>query len=225
MDLETVLTELRALEDPKGKAGQARFGIKVDKALGISVTKLRQLARSIGKDHRLAQQLWKTGIHEARILAALVDDPRSVTEKQMEAWVKDFDSWDVVDGCCSVLFDRTPFAHSKAVEWSGRDEEFVKRAGFTMMATLAVHDKQAPDKAFEKFLSLIGQRCDDNRNFVRKAANWTLRQIGKRNLRLNGLAIKKAEQIHKKGTKATRWIASDALRELRSDAVRAKLAP
>jgi 3-methyladenine DNA glycosylase AlkD len=224
MRLEEIVAELRSLENRDGREGQSRFGIKVDNALGISVTTLRGMARKIGKDHRLAQKLWKTGIHEARILASLVDDPSAVTEKQMESWAKEFDSWDVVDGCCGNLFDRTPFAHDKAIEWTARDEEFVKRAGFALMAYLAVHDKKAPDKDFEKLLKVIGERCDDDRNFVRKAANWALRQIGKRNQRLNELAIRKAEEIQAIGSRAARWIAADALRELRSEGVQRKLA-
>jgi 3-methyladenine DNA glycosylase AlkD len=223
VNVEEVVRELRSMENPGGREGQKRFGINVEKAFGISVVALRGLARRIGKDHQLALKLWKTGIHEARILASMIDDPAAVTERQMESWAKSFDSWDVVDGCCSNLFDRTPFAYDKAVEWAHRDEEFVKRAGFSMMATLAVHDKKASDKPFQNFLKVIGERCDDDRNFVRKAVNWALRQIGKRNSRLNKLAIKKAEEIYKEGSRAPRWIASDALRELRSVAVQRKV--
>lgn len=224
MDVDEVVSELRSMESPSDREGQKRFGINVDNSLGISVVALRKLARRIGKDHQLALKLWKTGIHEGRILASMVDDPAAVTERQMESWAKAFDSWDVVDGCCGELFDRTPFAYDKAVEWTRREEEFVKRAGFSMMATLAVHDKKASDKPFENFLKVIGEQCDDERNFVRKAANWALRQIGKRNLRLNKLAIKKAKEIHTIGSRAARWIANDALRELQGEAVQKKLA-
>ena len=224
MDVNEVVKELRSMESPSDREGQKRFGINVDNALGISVVALRKLARRIGKDHSLALKLWRTGIHEARILAAMVDDPVAVTERQMESWAKAFDSWDVVDGCCGELFDKTPFAYDKAVEWTRREEEFVKRAGFSMMATLAVHDKKARDLPFENFLKVIGEQCDDDRNFVRKAANWALRQIGKRNPRLNKLAIKRAKQIQSIDSRATRWIANDALRELQSEAVQKKLA-
>jgi 3-methyladenine DNA glycosylase AlkD len=162
-------------------------------------------------------------VHEARSLAALIDDPRQVTEEQMERWVADFDSWDVCDGCCGDLFDKTPFAHRKAVEWAGRDEEFVKRAGFALMAWLAVHDKKAPDEAFLAFLPVIARESGDGRNFVKKAVNWALRGIGKRNAALNAMAIQTAQEIQSMGSRPGRWIASDALRELTSDKVRERL--
>jgi 3-methyladenine DNA glycosylase AlkD len=146
-----------------------------------------------------------------------------VTDAQMESWVKDFDSWDVCDQCCSNLFDKTKFAHQKAVEWSKREETFVKRAGFTLMATLAVHDKTAVDEEFLKFLSVIKDGSVDNRNFVKKAVNWALRQIGKRNHNLNEMAIKVAEEIQQINSKSARWIASDAIRELTSEAVQNRL--
>lgn len=202
----------------------ARFGIATWRALGGSnVPYLRTLAKRIGRDHRLAAQLWRSKIHEARILAALVDDPAQVTEGQMEAWAADFDSWDVVDNCCGSLFDKTPFAWRKAEEWSAREQEFVKRAGFALMAYLAVHDKEAPDQAFQRFLPLIEREAGDRRNYARKAVNWALRQIGKRNLALNRKAIATARRIHRTGPRAARWVASDALRELSSEKVRAGL--
>jgi 3-methyladenine DNA glycosylase AlkD len=218
-----ILAELRALADPSRREGMARFGIKTDRALGgITLPRLRATAKRIGIDHQLAMELWTTGILEARSLATMIDDPALVTEEQMEAWAAEFDSWDIVDNACGTLFDKTPFAYHKAVEWCGRDEEFVKRAGFTLIATLAVHDKEAPDRVFGAFLPLIEREAGDRRNFVRKAVNWALRQIGKRSLFLNGLAIEAAERI-RLGPRAGRWVASDALRELRSDAVRARL--
>lgn len=221
---DEVLAELRAMADPSQLSGMARFGIAMGGTLGgISVPTLRAMAKRLGKDHGLAAGLWASGIHEARILAALVDDPAQVTEQQMEAWAADFDSWDVVDGACSSLFDKTPFAWTKAVEWSSRDEEFVKRAGFAMMATLAVHDKKAADSSFIALLPMIEREAGDRRNFVRKAVNWALRQIGKRNAALNRAAIATAERIHREGARSARWVASDALRELRSEAVQTKL--
>jgi 3-methyladenine DNA glycosylase AlkD len=212
-----VIRELRAMADPSALEGMARFGITTNRALGgISVPSLRALARRLGKDHDLAAALWASGIHEARLLAGMVDDPLAVTEAQMEAWAAEFDSWDVVDGTCGSLFDKTPFAWAKAVEWSARPEEFAKRAGFTLMAMLAVHDKRSPDRRFEAFLPIIEREAGDPRNFVRKAVNWALRQIGKRNAALNARSIATAERILANGPRPAKWVASDALRELRA---------
>jgi len=202
----------------------ARFGINPENTYGVSVPDLRKMAKEISTDHALAEQLWASGIHEARILASMIDEPEMVTEARMESWVKDFDSWDVCDQCCSNLFDKTKFAYRKAAEWSKREEEFVKRAGFTLMATLAVHDKKAADEEFLKFLPVIKRESTDNRNFVKKAVNWALRQIGKRNLNLNKVAIKAAEEIQQIDSKSARWIAADAIRELTGEAVQKKLA-
>ena len=217
---DQVIEELRSLADPSSLEGMARCGISTERALGgISLPVLRAMAKKIGRDHAVASDLWTSGIHEARLLAAMIDDPSQVTEEQMEAWASDFDSWDIVDGTCSSLFDKTPFAYAKAVEWSERDEEFVKRAGFVLMATLSVHDKGAPDDRFRQFFPIIEREAGDPRNFVRKAVNWALRQIGKRNLRLNQEAIEVAQRIHESGPRPAQWVASDALRELQSDAV------
>jgi 3-methyladenine DNA glycosylase AlkD len=222
-DVDDILKTLRGLGSPRDREGMARFGINVEGALGIGVTQLRKLARQLPKDHDLAQRLWATGIHEARILASIVDVPSEVTGAQMEAWAAEFNSWDLVDQCCGNLFDKTPYAWTKAAEWSEREEQFVKRAGFSLMAYLAVHDKKASDSRFEKLLPIIEREATDERNFVKKAVNWALRQIGKRNARLNGLAIKRAERIKKLDSKAARWIASDALRELKKPSVQQKL--
>lgn len=221
---EQVIEQLRSLGDPEAVKGLARFGIHATEALGVCAPKLRRLAHDIGKDHGLAAQLWKTGILEARALAALVDDPAHVTAAQMEHWAGDFDSWAVCDAACCCLFDRTRYAWNKAVEWTDREPEYVKRAGFVLMAALAVHDKQAPDERFEAFLPLLVQHATDERNFVKKAVNWALRQIGKRNRRLNRQAVQTARQIREINSKTARWIASDALRELTSDKVQARLA-
>ena len=223
MNREEVMARLGALADPKGREGMARFGIAIERALGIRVPELRRLAREIGHNHRLAQDLWDTRVHEARILASMVDDPAAVTEAQMEAWVRDLDSWDVCDHICGNLFDRTPYAYEKPVAWSSREEEFVKRAAFALMAYLAVHDREADDAAFVAFFPLIEREAVDGRNYVKKAVNWALRQIGKRNRDLNKEAIAVAERIHGIDSPSARWVASDALRELRSEAVQVKL--
>jgi 3-methyladenine DNA glycosylase AlkD len=191
-----------------------RFGIVTKISLGISAPVLKKLAKEIGTDHRLALQLWKTKILEARLLASLIDDPEKVNEHQMEKWAGDFDNWAVCDCCCSYLFDKTPFAWAKAVEWSGREEEFVKRAGFVLMAVLAVHNKTAADIRYERFFRLIERESTDERNFVKKGVNWALRQIGKRNLSLHAKAITTARSIKKSPSSSARWIAADALREL-----------
>jgi len=223
LSVEEVVADLKSRADPRVLKGMGRFGISSKNTLGISVPVLRGMARKIGVDHGLALGLWKSGLHEARILAAMVDDPALVTESQMESWVRDFDSWDVVDGCCGNLFDKTPLAHSKALEWSEREEVFVKRAGYVLMAELAVHDKKAKDSEFLKFFDAIERGSTDGRNFVKKAVNWALRQIGKRNLRLNREALGLAKKIAEKDTGSARWVASDAMRELRSVGVRRRL--
>ena len=223
MNYDEIIRRLKAHSNPRAVEGMARFGINPSNTLGVSIPTLRKIGREIGTDHSLAQRLWDSGIHEARILAAMIDDPKEVTVKQMERWVKDFDSWDVCDQCCSNLFDKTNYAHQKAVGWASRKEEFVKRAGFALMAALAVHDKQASNAQFERYLPVIRRESDDERNFVKKAVNWALRQIGKRNLQLNRMAIETARLIQKKESKAARWIAADAIRELTSDAVKMKL--
>lgn len=223
-DLQSLLKRLEKLGSPKAVEGMARFGITSAKVLGISVPTLRSIAKEIGTDHMLAQRLWKTGVLEARILAAFIDDPKKVTEKQMETWVKNFDNWAVCDTCCGNLFDKTPFARHKAITWSKRNEEFVKRAGYVLMAELAVHDKQASDAEFIHFFPHIKRGATDERNFVKKAVNWALRQIGKRNKRLNKLAIQAAREIRKIDSPGARWIASDALRELTNPGMQRRLA-
>lgn len=201
----------------------ARFGIDTTRAVGVTVTELRRFARDLGHDHELAAALWASGVHEARLLASLVDEPAMVSEAQMEAWVADLDSWDVCDGVCGNLFDRTPFALDKAVEWSSREPEFEKRAAFALMASAAVHRKDLPDAAFASLLPVIRAQASDERNYVKKAVSWALRQIGKRSRGLNSQAVRTAEQIERIDSPAARWVARDALRELRSDAVQARL--
>jgi 3-methyladenine DNA glycosylase AlkD len=187
------------------------------------VTELRRLARGLGRDHDLAADLWASGIHEARILASIVDDPSAVTERQMESWVREFGSWDLCDQVCMNLFDRTPFAFDKALEWSAREPEFEKRAGFALMASAAVHRRDRPDRDFHAFLPRIRAEATDERNHVRKALSWALRQIGKRSAGLHARAIRTAQQIEAIDSPSARWIARDVLRELESPAVRQRL--
>ena len=223
MNVEKVLKEIKSYSNPSALVGMARFGINTKTAYGLSKPRLRIIAKRLGKDHLLAQKLWDSGMHEARILACLIDEPEKVRSAQMEEWVRAFDSWDICDGCCGELFDKTKMAYRKAVDWSTKNEEYVKRAGFVLMAVLAVHDKQAPDAKFQRFLPIIARESCDERNFVRKAVNWALRQIGKRNLHLNKLAIGTAKQIEVTSSRSVRWIASDALRELTSPSVQRHL--
>ncbi len=223
MNKEEVLSRLYSLSNPDNVAGMARYGISSQGTLGVPVPELRALAKEIGRDHPLALELWDTSIHEARLLASFIDDPKQVSLEQMERWAADFDSWDVVDQACGNLFDRTPYAYSKALEWSARPETFVKRASFSLMAYLAVHDKKAPDSQFVGFLPVIAREAGDVRNYVKKAVNWALRQIGKRNRRLNELAIQTASQIREMDSPAARWVAADALRELTGEKIQQRL--
>jgi len=218
-----VLVRLRAMASRRNAEGMARFGIRpATTTLGISIWDLRKLKREIGTDHRLARQLWASEIHEARILASFVEDPARVTEPQMDRWVRSFDSWDIVDQV-SALFAATPYARAKIREWSTRDEEFVKRAAFALIAELAWFDKTMTDRQFEAFFPLITRASTDERNFVRKAVNWALRNIGKRNRRLNRSAVALARKLRASESRSARWIGADALRELTSDKVRQRL--
>jgi len=217
------LRELKALADPKVRAKMEYFGVHVPKAHGISVPVLHQFAKQIGKDHRLAQRLWASGVHEARILATLIGESEKVTAAEMDRWVRDFDAWDVVDAACCYLYAHAKPAWNKAAAWSRRREEFVKRASFSLIAYLSYKEEAAPDARFARFLRVIEREAHDERNFVRKAVNWALRNIGKRNKRLNREAIRAAERIRRQGSRAARWIAADALRELKSAAVEARL--
>jgi len=231
-EVRRILAELRDKGSPERRVSMQRAGINVDHAFGVSVPDLRKAAVRLGPNHRLAVALWATGNHEARLLACFVDDPAEVTEKQMEAWAKDFDSWDICDQATTSLFDQTDHAWAKAAEWAKRDQEWIKRGGFALMAGLAVHDKSATDGAFRKLFAVIERGATDERNFVKKAVNWALRNIGKRNLALNAAAIACAERIRDKANqgagsdasaRAARWVASDALRELESEKVVARV--
>lgn len=220
-DVNDVVRELESLSSPANVAGMARFGIVTNKAFGVPVTELKRIAkdlkRSVEDRHEAALRLWETGIHEARVVAYLIDDPKRTSEEQMDAWVADFDNWAICDSTCGHLFSRTPFAYKKVVEWSRRDGEFVKRAGIVLIAWLAVHDKKAEDSRFVQLLPILEREAGDERNFVKKAVNWSLRQVGKRSLELNQLAIETAERIRSQNTPHARWIAANALRELTAE--------
>ncbi len=214
MQYKDVIEKLKSLSNPKNVEGMARFGISPNKTLGIPVPELRKMAKDIGKDHQLAQELWDSGYHEARILAGMIDDPEMVSEKQVDKWARDFDSWDVCDQCCMNLFDKLSFAFKKAVKLTGEKGEFARRSGFALMACLAWHDKNSLDERFMEFFPVIKKYSTDDRNYVKKAVNWALRQIGKRNENLKKMAIKTAKDIQKIDSKAAKWIASDAIKEL-----------
>ena len=221
---EAVLEQLKSKGGPENVKGMGKFGMATDQRLGVPVPEMRKIAKGIAKDHALALELWKTGVQEARIVAALIDVPEEVTKDQMEAWVADFNSWDVCDQVCLNLFEKTSFAQQKITEWSRREEEFVKRAAYAIVAGLAWHDKQAADEQFIGYFPVIKDGATDERNFVKKAVSWTLRNIGKRNLKLNKAAIKTAKEIRQIDLKAARWVASDAIRELESEKIQARLA-
>ena len=221
--VKDVLGKLQGKANPEHLEGMAKYGIAVEQRLGVSVPDMRKLAKEIGRDHRLALALWSTGIAEARILAAMIDDPDKLTEEQMEDWVKGINSWDVCDQVCMDLFRKNQLAWKKILDWSKRKEEFVKRTAFSLIACLAWHDKKAADEKFLELLPIIIREAVDERNFVKKAVNWALRNIGKRNLNLNRAAVNTAREIQRLDSKVARWIAADAIRELESDAIQSRL--
>jgi len=223
MDFNKIIKQLKSMYNQKNVEGMARYGINPKNNLGISIYKLRSLSKEIGTDHELSLKLWKSGIHDAKLLAVFIEDPLKVTEKQMDFWVNDFDSWDVCDQACTSLFDLTPYAWKKVYEWAKRDEEFVKRGAFSLFAGLAVHDKKAEDMKFEAFFSIIKKESTDERNYVKKAVNWALRNIGKRNYNLNKKAIEIAKEIQKINSKSAKWIANDAIRELTNEKVQKRI--
>jgi 3-methyladenine DNA glycosylase AlkD len=223
MDYDEIITKLHSLANPENVKGMARYGITQHNNLGISIYLLRPLAKQIGRNHTLALRLWDSRIHDARLLACFIDDPTQVTSEQMDAWVEDFDSWDICDQACTSLFDLTVLAYDKVFQWADQKKEFVRRAAFSLIAGLAVHDTTATDEDFEDFLSLCITHSTDERNYVKKAVNWALRNIGKRNSSLNKKALKTAEKIKNIDSKSARWIASDAIRELTSQKVQERL--
>ncbi len=219
----TVLKRMESMGSARNRNGKEHFGIRADRAYGVATPQLRALAREIGRNHALALELWDSGMHEARHVAAWIADPAECSGALMERWARGFDSWDIVDGTCRYFFLYSPHAWEKAFAWSTRRSEFVRRAAFSLMAALAVHDKKAGDEEFRRLLPVILEAATDERNFVRKAVNWALRQIGKRNRNLNGLAVETALLMQAIDSRAARWIAADALRELRGAAVQARL--
>ena len=219
-----VLEELKSRARPDQLEGMAKFGISVEKRLGVRVPEMRKLAKTTGKDHDLALKLWKTGIDDARIVASMVADPDKLTGKQMEEWVSEFNSWDVCDQVCMNLFDKSPMAWRKVREWSKREEEFVKRAAFTLIACLAWHDKGAGDGNFTDFFPVIHEGARDDRNYVKKAVSWALRHIGKRNSELNKAALEEAKSIGEMDCSSARWVAKDVIKELESETVQKRLA-
>jgi len=227
MNSRDILKELKSKANPRNVEGMARFGISKKGTLGVAIPDIRRIAKRIGKNHGLSKELWVSGIHEARILAGLIADPALMSERQMGKWAQDFDSWDVCDQVSCNLFDKTKFAYKKVFEWARRREEFVKRTAFTLIACLASHDRTAKDEKFLKFFPLIKAAAIDERNFVKKAVNWALRGIGKRNIALNKAAIKLARLMlaspRAKTSKSLRWVAAGALSELESQAVQKRL--
>jgi len=221
--VEEVMERLKSNSRSDRLEGMARYGMAAERRLGVSIPDVRKIAKELGKNHDLTLELWKTGIAEAMILAALTDNPDELTEEQMEDWVKDINSWDVCDQVCMNLFEKTPLAWRKIIDWSEREEEFVKRTAFALIACLAWHDKKLENEKFIELFPVIVQGATDERNFVKKAVNWALRNIGKKNLALNKAAINTAREIQQLDSKAARWIASDTLRELESEAVQTRL--
>jgi|WetSurMetagenome_2_1015567.scaffolds.fasta_scaffold507220_1 3-methyladenine DNA glycosylase AlkD len=214
MNYIDIINQLKIIGDPQVADYKYKHGSLAKNSYGIMVKDLRKMAKEIGRNHSLALQLFKSNIHEAKKLACMIDVPEKVSESQMERWIKEFDSWDICDCCCSSLFVKTKYAYKKAIEWSDRKEEYEKRAAFTLMAHLVFHDKTRGDKEFEQFFPIIIRESTDERNFVKKAINWSLRQIGKRNKNLNIKAIEIAKEIHKINSESARWISNNALNEL-----------
>ncbi len=211
-----IIKRLKSLRNQKNIDGMARFGISPTNTLGVPIPVLRSIAKKTGKNHEVALELWQSGIHEARILASMMADPEKLGKQTAQEWIADFDSWDVCDQSCSNLLDKADYAFALAYECIKSEKEFIRRTGFVLFATSAVHNKQAADSVFEDFFPSIVKYSTDNRNFVKKAVNWALRQIGKRNLRLNKQAVKLAAKLAKSSSASARWIGKDAWRELTS---------
>ena len=224
MSLSNEIFEKLKLKSRKDQLeGMSRYGININKRLGVSIPDIRKIAKEFGKNHLVALELWDVGLADAKITAALIDEPDKVTENQMEEWVKDIDSWDVCDQICMNLFDKTPYAWKKIIDWSKRDEEFVKRTAFSLLACLAWHDKKSDDNKFIDYFPLIKRNATDERNYVKKAVSWALRHIGKRNLNLHKAALKLASEIKQIDSKTSRWIGSDVIKDLNSDSTKRRL--
>jgi 3-methyladenine DNA glycosylase AlkD len=224
VDAQSVVAWLKRTGTKAYRDGLARYAIPSDKAFGVPVGTLRQHAKRLGRNHELAAALWDTGWYEARMLATFIDEPARVTSAQMDRWCRDFDNWAICDTACFHLFDRTPFAWEKVRQWATARPEFVKRASFALMASLVGHDKKAQDEAFLACLPMIEEGARDDRNFVKKAVNWALRSIGKRNAELNAAAIAASTRLVDSQSPSARWVGKDALRELTSPGVQERLA-
>ena len=220
---QEILTKLKSKAKPDNLPGMARYGINTEKRLGVQIPELRQLAKETGKNHQIALELWQTGIAEARILAAMTDEPEKVTEQQMENWVKDINSWDIDDQITMNLFEKTPLSWKKITDWSQRPEEFVRRTAYSLLACLAWHNKTATDQQFTQLFPVIASGATDERKSIQKSISWALRSIGKRNPQLNRAAIQLAQEIQQTNTKPARWIANDVTRELQSQSVQNRL--
>ena len=216
---EEIISFLKSQSSEKNREGMKRFGIDINNAFGVSIPILRDIAKKNKKNHELALQLWKSGYHEAKILASMIDDPKMVSNNQLDEWIKEFNSWDLCDQCCLNLFIHTENPFNKAIEWTKRESEFERRAGFALMACLAFKHKKSEDKEYLPFFDLLKEYSTDERNFVKKAVNWALRQIGKRNKNLYNIALKTAEEIVQIDSKSAKWIAKDAIREFNSEAI------
>jgi 3-methyladenine DNA glycosylase AlkD len=218
-EAQAALSWLERKSTVRDRQNLKRFGIKANKAFGVSVANIQVLGKRLGRNHELARALWDTGWYEARMLCSFVDEPARVTPAQMDRWCRDFDNWGICDTLCFHLFDRTPHAWAKVTKWSDRPEEFVKRAAFALLASLAGHDKSAGDEAFLGSLPLIERAATDERNFVKKGVSWALRRIGRRNAALNAAAVTLSRRLADSPQAAARWVGKDALRELTSAAV------
>jgi len=216
-NIQSVLGELKELGSSERREHMAKYGINVENAYGVSIPDLRKLAKTIGRDHKTALKLWETGVHDARLLASMIEEVDKVTRSQMDAWAKDFNSWDICDQCCNNLFVFTVYSDIKANFWSKSNVEFVKRAGFVLMAVQAVHHRTENNDKFIAYFDIIKRNAEDDRNFVKKAVNWALRQIGKRNWELNELALEVCEELKKRDSNTAKWIAADAIRDLTSN--------
>ncbi|MCD4732982.1 DNA alkylation repair protein [bacterium] len=219
MTVEEILRWFKEHGSEHNREGMGRFGINVERAFGVSLTPVRGLAKELGRNQPLAEELWQTSFHEARLLASLIAEPKLVTRELAESWAMDFNSWDLVDICCNHLLRKTSLAWGLVRDWPSREETFVRRAGYVMMAVLAVHDKAAADETFLTLLPIIEAGATDERNFVKKAVNWALRQIGKRNLSLNAAAVKSATRLGESENRAARWVGKNAHRELVSEKI------
>jgi len=223
-DTRKSLAMLKAKSTRAYRDGMARYGLPSDNALGVPVGAIRAIAKQLGRNHKLALALWKTGVFEARMLATMVDDPAEVTPAQMDQWTADFDNWGICDTACFVLFDRTPHVGAKIRKWAPKKEEFVRRTAFALMASAALHDKDSDDKVFLKYLPLIERAAADNRNFVKKGVSWALRSIGSRSVGLHKASIALAAKLAKSEDSTERWIGRDALNDLQRPLVAKRVA-